>query len=201
MNDEQQPQPLEQEETKPTPEGLNAAARALEEIRRRSFSGRHPELGKMIKCQVCGLRHREIIKCEPRYKELYIEEDLETGELTQVFAKLPIPGTKQTLKQFIGARQFKGKRRHQRPTHSQQQIVELTRKVFPSFDGVFDDPHAQMRAARKVAIFVIKFNREQTAKRIRRQQDTSRRINHGLLKAGSRPRKFGRLDKGPRLPK
>lgn len=29
------------------------------ELKRRSFSGRNPELGKMIKCQLCTLRHRE----------------------------------------------------------------------------------------------------------------------------------------------
>ena len=28
------------------------------EFRLRSFYGRHPEIGKMIKCALCGLRHR-----------------------------------------------------------------------------------------------------------------------------------------------
>jgi hypothetical protein len=31
-----------------------AAFQAIQAIRSRSFSGRHPELGKMLKCQVCG---------------------------------------------------------------------------------------------------------------------------------------------------
>lgn len=42
-----------------TPESKAASDQALAEIKNRSFSGRHPELGKMIKCQVCGLRHRK----------------------------------------------------------------------------------------------------------------------------------------------
>jgi hypothetical protein len=40
---------------------------ALKEIRSRSFSGRHPELGKMIKCQICGTRHRSSKICKFRY--------------------------------------------------------------------------------------------------------------------------------------
>jgi hypothetical protein len=28
-------------------------------FKQRSFSGRNPELGKMVKCSQCGLRHRE----------------------------------------------------------------------------------------------------------------------------------------------
>lgn len=36
-----------------------AAEKALAAIRQRSFSGRHPDLGPMIKCGQCGLRHRK----------------------------------------------------------------------------------------------------------------------------------------------
>jgi hypothetical protein len=36
-----------------------AAKMALAKIRSRSYSERHPELGKMINCQFCGLRHRQ----------------------------------------------------------------------------------------------------------------------------------------------
>lgn len=34
------------------------AQKALIEIKHRSFSGRNPELGKMINCGRCSLRHR-----------------------------------------------------------------------------------------------------------------------------------------------
>lgn len=33
----------------------------------KSFSERHPELGRMIKCQVCGRRHRSVRICIPVY--------------------------------------------------------------------------------------------------------------------------------------
>lgn len=39
-------------------ESEKAALRAIEAIHDRSFSGRHRELGKMIKCGACGMRHR-----------------------------------------------------------------------------------------------------------------------------------------------
>src|SRR6202790_1112469 len=42
-----------------TPGGIEASAKALAEIYSRSFSGRHPELGRMINCQFCNMRHRE----------------------------------------------------------------------------------------------------------------------------------------------
>jgi hypothetical protein len=35
-----------------------AVAKFQEEHYNKSFSQRHPELGKMIKCQTCGRRHR-----------------------------------------------------------------------------------------------------------------------------------------------
>src|SRR5271163_2853913 len=47
-----------------------AADRFKTELTKRSFSGRNPELGPMIKCQQCGLRHRDNVKHEPiKYKE------------------------------------------------------------------------------------------------------------------------------------
>jgi hypothetical protein len=35
------------------------------EFKQRSFSGRNPTLGPMIKCAQCGLRHRDNVKHEP----------------------------------------------------------------------------------------------------------------------------------------
>jgi hypothetical protein len=57
----------------PTPETvdkfeLDTAIAEFEERRHGlSFSGRHPELGKMIKCDGCGLRHRSSIHHERKF--------------------------------------------------------------------------------------------------------------------------------------
>jgi len=44
---------------------LLAALRFKEEFRKRSFSGRNPQLGPMIKCAQCGLRHRDNVRHDP----------------------------------------------------------------------------------------------------------------------------------------
>ena len=76
----------------------DAIAKLREDIADRSFSGRHPELGKMIKCQICGLRHRSSIVCKQRFA---LRED---GE--------PVGLAAQTRKGVFGAAQFAKKRVH-----------------------------------------------------------------------------------------
>lgn len=68
MTDEITPVPVVEPEFKSTltPGQL---ADALAVVGGRSFSGRHPELGKMINCKVCGLRHRETDVVEKNVKE------------------------------------------------------------------------------------------------------------------------------------
>jgi hypothetical protein len=50
------------------PAALSAAvANFAKELKLRSFAGRNPELGKMIKCAVCRRRHRESVRCEQKF--------------------------------------------------------------------------------------------------------------------------------------
>jgi hypothetical protein len=66
-----------------------AASDALDAIKSRSYSGRHPELGKMINCQYCGMRHRQndvLRKCEQKFvTELAPPEGLAQLTARQVF--------------------------------------------------------------------------------------------------------------------
>jgi hypothetical protein len=83
----------------PQKQELNAAvAEFLEIARNGSYSQRHPELGKMIACQVCGRRHRSARVCLPVYGRVAGTEN-EKGEVTI-----------STKKQALGAAVFKGKR-------------------------------------------------------------------------------------------
>ena len=186
MNEEQTPIP----ETEPfvaSPELIATQEVALKEIRSRSFAGRHPELGKMVNCPVCDLRHRDSQKCEQKFKELWIEEDLETGEKEIIYATPPPPpNRRQTTKMIVGAKQFKGKRRLHRPNPNELHMIELTRKFFPNFEGIFDTEEKQMKAARKLAIWMFHHIRKRKAEKRRRQQDISRKINNGLLPAGTK---------------
>lgn len=148
----------EYESPKASIEAIIAADKALKEIRHRSFSDRNPELGRMIKCQVCGLRHRSVIKCEQRFVELWIEEDLETGEKTTVYATavqpkgIEIPSQASahhpTIKQVIGAAVFKGKRLNPHPNKRNLQFIETVRAALPLKFTDDDMKKVQARARR-----------------------------------------------------
>jgi hypothetical protein len=64
-------EPLPLERTAEESIELLVAKEAFEKgLKNRSFSGRNPELGPMIKCVRCGLRHRDNVKHDPiKYKE------------------------------------------------------------------------------------------------------------------------------------
>jgi hypothetical protein len=48
-------------------ETKQAIAKFQETFKERTFSQRHPELGKMINCHVCGMRHRSAQVCEQKF--------------------------------------------------------------------------------------------------------------------------------------
>ena len=108
-------------ETAPTEAGKNAAEIALAEIRGRSFSGRHPELGRMINC-ICGLRHRANERiCVQKFATTTREGGPVQGEL------IPPEGlTQLTRKQILGAAGFAKRRR--RP-HSNRYLQARTNAI------------------------------------------------------------------------
>lgn len=183
-----------------SPEAIAAANAALGSIEDRSFSGRHPELGKMINCQVCHRRHRVVDvtyrehtdengkkvvtllplvrDCKQVFKQMWVDEDLETNELSIQYAKVPLPGQKGTPKAIVGAAFFAKKRKNRHPNSTGLQIVEITRQLMPYVNKErFTTEQAQMLEAKRMAINTIRNRRETEAKRIRRQQRESRRIN------------------------
>jgi hypothetical protein len=144
----------------PSPEASEAAAKALAEIHDRSFAGRNPEVGKMIKCQVCSRRHRDSLKCEQKFSELWVEEDLETGELTTVYRVAAqekgteVPGQRleistpdgPTRNQIIGTAPFKGKRKKPRFNKRTREFIQLVHSMIP---GEYTEE--QLQSARKKA--------------------------------------------------
>jgi hypothetical protein len=160
---------------KPVPslEAVEASAKALKEIRGKSFAGRNPEVGKMIKCQVCRTRHRDIQVCTQKFKELWIEEDLETGELKTVYMVAAqdrdvedVPGQRQpvdappgpTRNQIIGATPFKGKRKKPRLNKCAQRFVQLVHSLVPDEFTSEDLQKARKKAARILAKKYGRFN-------------------------------------------
>jgi len=142
---------IELEAPKPTAEGMVAAVIALEEIRNRSFSGRHPELGKMLNCPVCDLRHRDSIKCQQKFVELFIEEDIETGEKTTTYATAG-----KTRFGVVGAKAFKGRRLKPHLSKRKLQFVELVRSMLPM---EYTEEELELAKKRATRILIKKFGR------------------------------------------
>lgn len=197
--DEQQPV-NEAPEFKASPEVIAAAEAALDDIKDRSFSGRHADLGKMINCRVCNRRHRAVDAvyrehfdengkktvtllpvvsgCKQVFKQMWVDEDLDTGELSIQYATVPLPGQKGTPKAIVGAAYFAKKRKNRRPNQTGLQIVEITRQLMQHVNKeLFTTEQAQMLEAKRMAINTLRNRHEVEAKRIRKQQRESRRIN------------------------
>lgn len=214
MTDEQKYEPIEishlenvitDPEFKTSPDVIAAADAALGDIKDRSFSGRHADLGKMINCQVCRRRHRTVDAvyrehfdengkktvtllpvvsgCQQVFKQMWVDEDLDTGELSIQYATVPLPGQGKKGKQpgpkaIVGAAFFAKKRRNRHPNQTGLQIVEITRQLIPYVNKErFTTEQAQMLEAKRMAINTLRNRREVVAKRIRRQQRASRRTN------------------------
>jgi hypothetical protein len=153
---------------RPTEEGQAAAQEALAAIRQRSFSGRNPELGKMVKCQVCGRRHRA--------SEVH-EQKFAIKNKQGIDYKRPSPAG-QTLKGVLGAATF-AKRRLRPPLNWRQNlIVQLVNENLPVDENSEFEPEDKTR--------VTAWVRRRLANRFGR---------HGFLPSLWRSQKQTRLDK------
>lgn len=195
MNEENKPI---EEPSEFTPMADGKIQEALEVIRGRSFSARHPELGKMVNCQVCGHRHRaNERKCEQKFTNVagefeYFRED-ENGSLVPDLRTAVRPNEAPTRKQILGQAAFAKKRFHPHPSKIKLLLIERTRVVFEALGFELEKTENQtpeefsaefqknLQRARIVAARQIRKEREFGDREIRRRQDQSRRINRGLI--------------------
>ena len=172
------------------PEVLAATSKALTDIMSKSYSGRHLELGKMVKCQVCGRRHRDSQKCIQTFATKWFEEDLETGVVETILATAVPQDRKPTKRQVAGATAFKAKRIKRRLSPKDLQLVERTKQVFNQLGYNENAPsiifQQCLKVARGVAELQLAAERRKKAKKYRKQQDRSRRINRGSATPGRR---------------
>jgi hypothetical protein len=177
-----------------------AIAATTKTIEGRSFSERHPELGKMVNCRVCGTRHRaNEKKCEQVFTYRvgdyeYFRED-EQGLLVPDYRTATRPDEKPTRNQYNGAPRmmnFSMPRYHPHPSKVKLQFIERTRKVFEELGYPLERAEKEeikdfqeqfeknLQRARVLAAREIRKERELSDREIRRRQDQSRRINRGL---------------------
>lgn len=181
-----------EEQLKPGDEITKAVAEvaeaAIADIRSRSFFERNPHLAKMINCCVCDRRHRGP-QCKPVYKQMWVDEDVETGELSIQYAVVPLPGQKPTVRCVAGAKAVNKKRKNRHPNRFGLRLVEITRQLEPTVNKErFTTDASRMIEARRQAVNTISNIDERRAKKVRKQQKLSRRINWGLAKKGDRIR-------------
>jgi hypothetical protein len=128
-----------------------------EEFTERSFAGRNVELGKMINCKVCGLRHRSSHECEQR---------------------IVTPAPHNTRKGIYGAQAFAKKRIKSHHSARMLQLVQLTQDIFDKYyPKQIADAEKAMQAARGEALQILRRKSHTKSRAKQKQQKKSRRIN------------------------
>lgn len=158
------------------PELVAAVEKFKEQFAERSFSQRHEELGKMIDCRLCGIRHRE---GDPLFKfsAAHGEQKRATQETPSWHNKDRVNFSKPRFNPHHGAKQIA--------------FAQLSAKIYeediaPYFSPDSEHPDSLIRRAQRQA---AKFLRNLWIKpRIayKHIQEHSRRINAGLEIPGSR---------------
>lgn len=139
-----------------------AIAHLMEERKFKSFSQRHPELGKMIKCQICLRRHRSSQVCRQMFS-------VGTHDTRPLLEKTVLICQTNTRKGMHGAKAFEKKRRNPHHSHRLLLLVQMTQKLFPKYyPKQIDDPAKAMHAARGEAIKILTRLKQADRKRVSR---------------------------------
>ncbi len=153
-------------------EVADAIAKFREDFKGLSFSGRNPQLGKMIKCQVCLKRHRSSQVCHQVFTT-GTHDPAPEGEKKLLVAA-------ETRKGILGAAKFAKQRINPHHSHKLLELVQLTQDLFPKYFGVqIKDPQKAMQAARGEAQKILTRKARARRRITRNKQELSRRINRG----------------------
>jgi hypothetical protein len=134
------------------PEIAKAIADIREKQKDKSFSERHPELGKMINCPLCDRRHRTSEICLQRFAK--------TEEGIELVAR--------------GHGHHKGRiNRHW--NKRSLELVDLTRRLIIFYPNGDED----VKKARSAAINILRRKWHARSQQIQQQQKLSRKINRG----------------------
>lgn len=106
----------------------------------KSYSGRHPELGRMVNCPVCDKRHRAAHVCLPRYAKT--EDGVE--------------------RLAMGFRRPKG-RINRHPNKRNLQLIQRTQELYPKY-SVRMKPINAMKCARAEAARTLQAERKANRK-------------------------------------
>lgn len=163
-------------------------ADAANALRARSYTERNPHLGKMINCHVCGNRHYSSKVCELKYAT----HDQDGIPYNDDESPAIVPNYHPDLgyflpKAYFGAAAFAKKRilPHRHPVVLEVLNLTNVRQAELEAQGGSEWVPDITIAVRR-AMETVKKRFKAAAHKKRRQQDISRRINHGLEKPGTR---------------
>jgi hypothetical protein len=144
------------------PEPNDALKAAVERYKARfearSYSERHPELGKMLKCQICLTRHRSLKVCRQKFAT-------DTHDPRPEGEKKLLVASQTTIKGVWGALGFAKKRRKPHHSHALLRLVQRTQDLFPKYyPDQINDPEKAMKAARGEALAGIRRERKAARK-------------------------------------
>jgi hypothetical protein len=139
-----------------------AIAEFRETFKERTFSQRHPELGKMINCYVCGLRHRSAQVCEQRFAKVRVGDTDQTRQTGPVNPK---------RRYGMGS----NKRINPHWNRKRLMVVDLTRQLLPYYSG---DNAVQKAKSRAINILTPIWN--ESDRKYRNMQKESREINRAV---------------------
>jgi hypothetical protein len=135
-----------------------AVTDALAAIKQRSYSGRNPQLGKMIKCQVCKTRHRENErKCVQvfatgRYDLREPKPLLIAGQTPETAPDITVEAEigRKNVRIAVGSAVFNGKRKNPHVSRRKLQFVNVVHLLIE--DGWTQE---ELVKARKIATQIL----------------------------------------------
>ncbi len=149
----------------------------------KSFSERHPELGKMVNCYVCGTRHRSARVCVPTYAVIPGETDEQGQPVFRIASQY-------TRKGVMGAKSVKGrilKHRNARGLQVLERATILFRQDIVSFPSLtresVDETKEQKAERTKELDRMGRVSLSRALNELRKEWATRRRKFHLITKA------------------
>jgi len=156
---------------------LKAVESFQQSFRERSFSGRNPDLGKMINCGVCGWRHRSSVVCEQRFAKVRIGHK-EIRELAKKYNLIIPDQFRQTEPVNPKPRLGIGPKKRIKPHFSKRRLI-LVQRV-KEFIEAMPEAEAFATEVRALMFQTLKRGWKNQAKIYRDTQKQSRTTNRAI---------------------
>lgn len=140
----------------------------------KTFSGRHPELGKMIQCPVCDRRHQSSHTCIPVYAASKTEEEFD-GEN---WIPRILMASDKTRKGVYGASRFKRQRILKHRNARSLRILDRATQLFRTdYNPFYNDENVAGKMALSRAMNEIRKENKERRRKLLKITKASRKQN------------------------